>query len=275
LAILGDSPKGPSLVGAVPGAVVTCAAGDEFRVTHRIQRGTRPLHITAVPTGEIYWGEYFDNRERAAVHLYRSSDGARTWHIAYTFPAGTIRHVHNIVYDRWVDCLWILTGDEGGECKVIRASPDLRSLDVVLEGSQQTRSAALVPAEDAVYFSTDTPLDKNRVYRLDRAGKVEAVSELASSSIYGCRAGGAMLFSTMVEPSSVNLGREMHLVGSSNGGNWGVLASWRKDNLPMGFFQYGNVFLPDGRNSTRYLAATSIAVKAEDRVTTLWEVETE
>src|SRR5271157_4280405 len=62
-----------TMVGAVPGALVTRSPGsDEFHVTHRIRRGTRPLHITAVPSGQIYWGEYFDNRERAEVHIYAS-----------------------------------------------------------------------------------------------------------------------------------------------------------------------------------------------------------
>jgi hypothetical protein len=52
-----------------------------------------------------------------------------------------------------------------------------------------------------------------------------------------------------------------------------VLARWKKDNLPMRYFQYGNAFLPDGDNSTNYLAATTIAVEPDDLVTTLWEVE--
>jgi hypothetical protein len=41
----------------------------------------------------------------------------------------------------------------------------------------------------------------------------------------------------------------------------------------MHYFQYGNAFLPDGENSTSYLAATTIAVEHDDLVTTLWEVE--
>src|ERR1035438_4419371 len=90
LAILDDL----TMVGAVPGALVMSPPdSDEFHVTHQVQRGTRPLHITAVPSGNIYWGEYFDNRERAEVHIYVSSDRGRTWQIAYTFPAGSIRHV--------------------------------------------------------------------------------------------------------------------------------------------------------------------------------------
>jgi hypothetical protein len=82
-----------------------------------------------------------------------------------------------------------------------------------------------------------------------------------------------MFFSTMIEPSAVNIDRDVQIVGSRDGINWQVLARWTKDNLPMRYFQYGNAILPDGENSTRYLAATSIAVEAHDLVTTLWEVE--
>jgi hypothetical protein len=274
LAILDDD----TIVGAVPGALVTRAPGDdEFHVTHRVERGTRPLHVTAIPSGNIYWGEYFDNRDRSAVHIYGSSDRGRTWQIAYTFAAGSIRHVHNIIYDRWGDCLWILTGDDGAECKVLRAPRDLRSVEAVLSGNQQTRAVAAIPMQDGLYLSTDTPSEENHVYRLDRTGNVEWVGDLASSSIFGCRVGcqvgGALFFSTMIEPSAVNTGREVHLAGSRDGRNWQVLARWTKDKLPMRYFQYGNAFLPDGDNTTRYLAATTIAVETDDLVTTLWEVE--
>jgi hypothetical protein len=274
LAVLDDL----SIVGAVPGALVTRTPdSNEFQVTHQVRRGTRPLHVTAVPSGNIYWGEYFDNRERAEVHIYSSADRGRTWQVAYTFPAGSIRHVHNIVYDRWDNCLWILTGDEGPECQVLRASCDLRSVEVVLAGNQQARAVAAIPTQYGLYLATDTPFEMNHVYRLDRAGKVEQVGDLASSSIYGCkvgcRDGEAMFFSTMIEPSAVNTGREVQIAGSHDGTNWQVLARWKKDNLPMHYFQYGNAFLPDGENSTSYLAATTIAVAADDLVTTLWEVE--
>ena len=45
------------LVAAVPGAIVSLKTNEtEFRATHAITRGTRPLHITAVPGGRVYWG---------------------------------------------------------------------------------------------------------------------------------------------------------------------------------------------------------------------------
>ena len=78
--------------------------------------------------------------------------------------------MHNIVYDEWENCFWVLTGDNGSECRILRASCDFKTVDVILSGNQQARSAALVPSRDALYFSSDTPLETNHVYRLDRRG---------------------------------------------------------------------------------------------------------
>lgn len=267
--------NGRRMIAAVPGAVVTkAAASAEFRITHRILRGTRPLHITAVPLGNIYWGEYFNNRDRAEVHIYASVDRGESWQIAHTFPPRAIRHIHNIVYDRHADCLWILTGDEGPECKILRADRGLKSLEVVLEGNQQARAVAAIPTEDGVYLSTDTPYEQNKIFRLTRTGRVEAVADLPSSSIFGCQTAHALFFTTMVEPSGVNRTQEVRIFGSSNRASWQALARWEKDKLPMRYFQYGNAILPDGENTTDHLAATTIAVKRGDLVTTIWEVET-
>lgn len=269
LAVLPDG----SMIGAVPGAIITRPAGStEFRITHRLLRGMRPLHITATPSGPIYWGEYFDNRNRDEVHIYASADRGSTWHTAHTFSAGSIRHVHNIVYDHWADSLWILTGDEAAECRVLCASRDLNSVETVISGNQQARAVAAIPTPDALYLSTDTPYERNHVYRLDRAGRLEQVRDLNGSSICGCRAGQSLFFSTMVEPSSVNTSREVHLVGSSDGVRWETLARWRKDRFPMTYFQYGNAFLPDGENTTDVLALTTTAVEGADQTTTLWQV---
>jgi hypothetical protein len=269
LSVLGDG----TLVGAPPGAIVTRTANSiEFHTTHTMLRGTRPLHITATPSGTMYWGEYFDNRERAEVYIYASEDRGRTWQVAHRFPAGSIRHVHNIVYDRWGDCLWILTGDEGAECKVLRASCDLREIETVLSGHQQARAVAALPAEDCLYLSTDTPDEKNHIYRLERTGRIDRITGLNCSSSYGCCAGRSFFFSTMVEPSTVNPDREVHLLGSRDGAQWQTVARWRKDKLSMKYFQYGNAILPDGENTTRYLAVSTVAVEEDDLTTTLWEI---
>src|SRR5438128_11979299 len=148
------------LIAAVPGAIVVRSPGiGNFRVSHKVLRGTRPLHIAVTPDDHIFWGEYFDNSHRDEVHIYASNDKGATWEIAYTFPCGAIRHVHNIVYDEWQDCLWVLTGDNGAECQILRASCDFKHVYAVASGKQQARAVALVPTREALYFSSDTPFE--------------------------------------------------------------------------------------------------------------------
>ena len=262
------------LVGAVPGAIVALKPGEpDFSVTFRVLRGTRPLHIAAVPGDTLFWGEYFDNPHRDEVHIYASSDRGQRWDIAYTFAERSIRHVHNIVFDKWGDCLWILTGDNGSECRILRAPLDLSTTDVVLSGNQQARCVAVVPAPDGIYFSTDSPLEQNFVYRLDRTGKLSRVAGLGSSSIYGCAVGSAIFFSTMVEPSAVNLDRHSRVFASADTNRWENVLSWKKDRYSQRFFQYGNAIFPDGDNGTHLLALTTVAVEDHDLETSLWRVE--
>jgi hypothetical protein len=256
------------LVGAVPGAVVTLAPGDtEFRITHRITRGTRPLHITATPDGHLFFGEYFDNAERDEVRVYGSQDQGET----YTFPKKAVRHVHNVAFDPWENCLWILTGDYGEECRVLRASCDLRTIDVAISGNQQARAVAVVPAPEGLYFSSDSPLERNHVYHLDRAARLSTLGELESSSIYGCRVGDSVFFTTMAEPSAVNETHSVRLYGEKDG-RWQSFLHWRKDRWPMRFFQYGNAILPDGNNATPYLAVSTVAVECDDLSTTILRI---
>ncbi len=260
-------------VAAVPGAIITLAPGEnEFRESHPVLRGTRPLHISATPADHLFWGEYFDNPTRDEVHIYGSTDRGYNWDVAYTFPRGAVRHVHNIVYDEWANCLWVLTGDNGSECRILRVSCDFKNVDVVLAGHQQARAVALVPTPDGLYFSSDTPLESNHVYRLDRGGNLTELAPLSSSSIYGCRAAGGLFFSTMVEPSPANPDHNVRLYGSLDGSRWSDLMHWKKDLWPMSLFQYGNAVLPDGRNATEFLAVTTLAVDRHDLKTSIWRV---
>jgi len=262
-----------SLIGAVPGAIVTLAPGrSEFVVTYRISRGTRPLHVTATPDGHVFFGEYFKNEKRKEVHIYGSRDGGKTWQVTYTFPKSAVRHVHNIVYDSFENCLWIFTGDYGGECQILRASCDLKTVDTVMAGNQQARAVAAVVTAEGVYFASDTPLEANHVYRMSRDGTLTTLADLESSCIEGCLVGDAVVFSTMVEPSAANPSRLVSLYAGRAPESWRRIASWRKDAWSMRFFQYGNAFLPTGENSGEYLAASTIAVQGDDLVTSIYKL---
>jgi len=218
-------------------------------------------------------GEYFDNPGRDEVHVYGSDDGGANWRIVYSFEKGAIRHVHNIVYDRWVDCFWVLTGDVGGECRVLRASLDWRHIEPVISGNQQARAVAAVPKKDGLYFASDTPLEQNYIYKLDQRGNLARLDEIHASVLCGCAVGDAVFFTTMIEPSAVNLNRAVSVYGSARGAEWARYQSWKKDWLPPKLFQYGNAFLPGGSNSTNLLAVTTIAVEGRDMEASLWSVQ--
>lgn len=264
------------LVAALPGVIATLAPGEgEFRVTHQIARGTRPLFVTPIPDGRIYWGEYFDNPKRDEVYVYGSHDCGMTWEVAHTFPKKSIRHVHNIVFDRWRQCLWVFTGDDGEECRILRASLDWKELEVVLAGNQQARAVAAVPVAEGLFFASDTPQERNHIYRLSLEGKVEQLAEINSSVLCGCAVKDVLFFSTMIEPSDVNQDRRVELYASRSGKSWASLRRWGKDFWPLRAFQYGNAFLPAGVNATNVLALTTVAVKGHDLETSLWHVSPE
>ncbi len=261
------------LIAAVPGAIATLRPGErEFQVTHALERGTRPLNIAVTPDGRVFWGEYFDNSGRDEVHIYGSEDRGVSWKIVYSFPKSSIRHVHNIVYDRWEDCLWVLTGDIGEECRVLRVSTDWNKVETLLSGNQQARAVAAVPREDGLYFASDTPLEQNYIYKLDRQGNLARLSEIHASVLCGCAVSDAIFFTTMIEPSTVNLDRTVAIYGSADGDEWARLQSWKKDGWSDRFFQYGNAFVASGDNTTELLAVTSVAVKGNDLQTSLWGV---
>jgi hypothetical protein len=261
------------LIAAVPGAILTLVPGEqEFQVSHKVLRGTRPLHIAATPEDHVFWGEYFDNPQRDEVHIYASTDHGAAWNVAYTFPKSAIRHVHNIVYDQWENCLWVLTGDNGAECRILRASCDFTRVESVLSGNQQSRAVALVPTATGLYFASDTPSETNHIYCLDHSRNLTKLAGISGSSIYGCRVGDALFFSTMVEPSTVNLDRNVRVYGSRDGFNWQSVLQWKKDRWPMGLFQYGNALLPDGWNTSGQLAVSTAAVEEADQQTSLWRV---
>lgn len=206
------------------------------------------------------------------MHIYGSIDGGESWGVICTFPRGSIRHVHNVVYDQWAGCFWVLTGDLGRECRIMRMSQDWKTLEEVRSGDQQVRAVALVPTPEGLLFASDTPLEKNHIYRMERNGRLTVEAQVAASVLCGCRVGDCIFFSTMAEPSRVNSEREVLLYGRSESGTWQALRTWRKDRWPMRWFQYGNAFLPAGNNATDILAVSTIAVEGADIKSALWRV---
>lgn len=260
--------------------------GPRLREVFAVPRGSRPMNLCRVPAGAVYFGEYFSNPDRDEVHIYGSDDGGESWHVAYTFAPGRIRHVHGIFYDAHRDGCWVLTGDRDGESMVLFTDDAFEYLEPVFAGSQQTRAVALLPTAEALLTGTDTPLERNYLQRLEpEAGRIERLQAVAGSVFGGCVAGEFYVFATAVEPSRFNTSRQAELWISRDGDDWRRLYEqqrdlwqppygWWPDCLAeQGYFQHGTFLLPQGRNGQPVLYAYGQALKADDDCLLAWVLD--
>ncbi len=226
--------------------IYRAAAGEvEMTRTHAIERGSRPLNIHAAPDDTVVFGEYGGNPERHEVHIYASSDGGVSFAPAFTFPAGDVRHVHNVMYDCHVDKYWVLVGDYGDEPGIALMDRDFRGLDWAVRGTQSARVVSAIVEEDGLLFGTDTELEQNTIVRLDRhTGRLSVLRDIDGASLFATRFGDLRLIASDVEPSQINPSRVARLYASRDGDGWEVVDSRQKDIWHMYYFQFGTFVLP-------------------------------
>ncbi|MEO6051106.1 MAG: hypothetical protein ABIP78_07220 [Pyrinomonadaceae bacterium] len=70
----------------------------------------------------------FANNERGPTRIYKYASGGDSFEIAYTFPGGSIRHIHGVYFDKYSDSIFCLTGDADSECQMLKSSDGLRPL---------------------------------------------------------------------------------------------------------------------------------------------------
>jgi len=180
--------------------------------------GSRPMALCAAE-GKAFYGEYRSNPERSAVHVFGLDFDNKVWVPVWRFQG--VRHVHGVFYDPYGKAFWVTTGDSDEESAIWRTDDQFSSVKKVVGGSQQLRAVQLLFTEDHVYFGSDAPDESNHIYRMDREGsKVERLCPVDSSVFYGCKVGNHLVFSTAVEPSSVNTGWEAEVWHSLDGESW-------------------------------------------------------
>jgi hypothetical protein len=255
--------------------ILLCEAGSSQMIpVFRITRGSRPLSVCQIPTGEIFFGEYFSNSKREEVHIFGSNDGGKTWTVVYTFPPGSIRHIHSIIFDQFRKGCWVLTGDSDDECKMLFTKDGFHTLETIVAGNQRARAVSAIPLPKGLIVPTDTPLEKNVIQLFDpEKRQFETIYELPSSAFFTGQAGDYLLVSTAVEPSHVNSNSYASLfVSSNNGRSWVELYRQKKDGLPMKLFQHGALVLPAGKNPNAVVYAYGQALKKIDGRMLSWRL---
>lgn len=210
-----------------------------------IVRGSRPLNLGVDNQDRVLFGEYGGNPRRHEVFIYGSEDRGRSFHVVYEFKPSEIRHVHNIIYDPFLDKYWVLVGDFDHETGIGLLDKDLSSLEWVARGNQKVRAVSAIVEEDCLLYGTDSELQPNHIVRLDkRTRELVELCSVEGTSLYATRFGLVRVISTCVEPSRVNRSRYSTLYASEDGLHWCALKSYRKDCLPFVLFQLGTLVLP-------------------------------
>lgn len=226
---------GERLIGTIRGSVVLSEASLPFRSVFRMTRGSRPLNLCLSPEGQVFFGEYFSNPERTEVHIYGTSD-CQSWEIVWTFSAGSVRHIHAVIYDPYRDGVWVLTGDRDHECGLWFTPDSFTTLEPVARGSQHFRAVAVVPMEEGLLVPTDSPKIQNWIQLLEFPDLgFRRLHPLPGSAFHAIRSGGVFFVSTVSEPSTVNSQHGARVYGSLDGFRWGSVARFSPDLLSRGF----------------------------------------
>jgi hypothetical protein len=253
--------------------IATCAEGivrrvvgaGEFSVAFRDYRGTRPISLCLDDEDRIYFGEYFGNEDREAVHVFMSEDDGKSWVRCYTFPARSIRHVHALEYDPCRQKIWVLTGDYGHEAQIGVATPGFAEYSVVVQGSQQTRGCSGVPTAAGLTYGTDTPLEQNHVYLLDvETGAVRMLADVQQSVLFMTEACGGLWLSTIVEPSEVLPTQSVHVWFARDDLHWTELYAAPRDRWSLHYFQFAAAVLARGPRECPYVFLSFRGVRGLD-----------
>lgn len=215
-----------------------------FEKCFAMPRGSKPLNLCFAPSGNIYFGEYFQNMEKQAVNIYCSKDNAQTWNIAYTFEAGNINHIHGLFFDKYTNRIWVATGDRENECIIGYTEDEFKSFVEVFRGGQEYRTCQLFFYKDFIVFGTDTQYEQNVIKKFDRKTlEITELQEVQGSVIKGGQVGDVAFISTTVEPSKVNKDKYAHLWVTKDGLHWEERYKAKKDCWPS-IFQFGTFEFP-------------------------------
>ena len=223
--------------------------------------------------GTVFFGEYLGNEKRDPVSVYRYIPGSSRLELAYTFPAGSIRHVHGIFQDPYTAELWCVTGDRGQECRVLRTVDSFRNLEIVGEGDETWRCVGLLFTQDAIYYATDAEFQTNRIFRIDRkSGRRDEIGSVDGPVYYSYILGNDLFFGVSAElcpwqKGPVHKGRSASLWHVSEDGQIHKLLSFEKDLFSVRYFMPGTLHFPNGPGQTTKLYIQCVGLKGADNLT--------
>ncbi len=260
-------PNGDQLATAKKGLFLQQKGSNRFEKVFAMPRGSKPLNICIAPSGNLYFGEYFQNMGKQAVNIYGSEDKGQSWHIVYTFSEGNINHIHGLFFDKYTNRIWVATGDRENECIIGYTEDEFKTFVEVFRGGQEYRTCQLFFYKDFIVFGTDTQYQQNVIKKFDRKTlEITELQKVQGSVIKGGQVGDVAFISTTVEPSDVNTDKWAHLWVTKDGLHWEEKYKAKKDWLPATLFQFGTFEFPQyyGIEKLERLYFSGRALKGHD-----------
>ena len=228
----------------------------------------------------VYFGTYQSVSSTNPVHIYKRT-GIDEWQIEYTFEAGSVGHVHNIIADPYRQCAWIFTGDFGDHAAIWKVTENFGKVERVFYGNQKYRACVINALPEGLLYATDSPLDDDYIILLNpETGELKVIMSIEGSCIYGCKWKDKYVFESSVEPSGVYRNKLHFLLSREIGpgikdryvrmycGNledgFKEIYKEKKDCLPYATFQFGVVKFSFGENNSDKLYFQPVAVKTND-----------
>ena len=269
---LAPGPGGELIAVVGKGLYILRDGDDRFEEVLRVKDGGRPKGTCVAPSGNMFVGEYGMNKDRRRMRIWGAGPKGRDWQVVYTFPAGSIRHIHNLVWDENRNGIWVLTGDRENECSISFTGDEFKTLDEVVKGGQEYRACNLFCEPDAVYYATDSETSQNWFVSLNpETGETNKIQKLPGSSIYANRMAGMYFVSTCVEPSKVNKTPWSTLWCSKDLVEWEEFTRFKKDMWPGEYFGFGNIVLPRIEGECPYIIYSATCVKSFDNTAFIYK----
>jgi hypothetical protein len=205
--------------------------------------------ICITPNNDIFFGEYGQNKKRKSVPIYKSSNGGKNWVVIYEIPAKKIRHIHGCFWDNFNEKLWILTGDFENENHFINTDINFKKIEWIGDGTQKFRACNLFFTTENLYWITDSELEQNYLFKLDRnTKKLTKLQKFPGPAWYAKKIDSQnYIVSITCEKGPGSHPIYGYIFHSNNLENWSEVFKLKKDYLPKKYFKNGVVSFSDGK----------------------------
>lgn len=247
--------------------------------------GVRPLIFTNVENVAgfekgLYFGAYISDFRKIPVDVYRRLNEDK-WEVVYSFPEGTINHIHNIVADPYRNCLWIFTGDFGDAAAIWKVTENFKKVERIASNDQKYRACVAFVLPEGLLYATDAPFADDYIYLLNpESMELKELFPIDGSCIYGCKWKEKFVFSSTVEGDGRNtpkmeflFGRKrgagikddcVHMYMGDPGEGFTEIYKEKKDCMPYYTFQFGVFKYPVGVNNSDTLYFQPVATRKHD-----------